>query len=301
MTTTTRACLLLLAGLADFAGPLRAGMDPVAVSSTSSEDYALEKFGAGTPKPETYVFFEGKFFGGTVRDTNLEHAQFLTIAKTLGENLVRQNYFPTKDPKSADLLIVVHWGVTTVYEDPNRQLNSENRSSELTKYNAAVAAAAAPSDNFLDHLAPGTGALNNELAIADLEQMSTGNSIASNAQLLGFRQQLTRAQNQVSAAANGATAEEMGLQQLLAEERYFVILMAYDFHTMKQGYKPDLLWSTRFSVRSPGNTFTKALPAMSRVAADYFGHALDGLKFETPDAPKGKVDVGTPKVVGDGK
>ncbi|HWA10017.1 MAG TPA: hypothetical protein VG838_11250 [Opitutaceae bacterium] len=300
MTRTAPALAFALAALLSPA--LRAGFtNEVAVSSTSTAEYARQKFGPGAPKPESYLFFQGKFFGGATKDSNLEHAQFGAIAKTLAENLVRQNYFPTRDQKNADLLIVVHWGVTTVYEDPNRELNVERKSQELTKYNDAVAAAAAPSDDFLAHLAPDQGPLNNELALADLEQMVTENSIAGNAQLLGFRQELRRAQNQGSAASNGASDDEMKLQLLLAEERYFVILMAYDYHTMKKGTKPKLLWSTRFSITSRGDSFTKALPAMSRAAGDYFGRALDGLKFEAPDVPKGKVDVGTPKVLEDRK
>jgi hypothetical protein len=40
---------------------------------------------------------------------------------------------------------------------------------------------------------------------------------------------------------------------------------------------------------------------MSKVAADYFGHAVDGLKVEQAGEPEGKVEIGTPKVVGAGK
>ncbi len=288
MPKPAAAFLVLLAVLTGLSRPLRAIDDPVAVASTSSEEYAREKFGPAAPKPESYLFFEGKFFGGTTRDPNLEHAQFLAIAKTLGENLVRQNYFPTKDQKKADLLIVVHWGVTTTYEDPNKQ-------DGLDRLNGAIAAeqAAAPS---MDH-----SALNSELAIADLERGTTENSIAYNSRLLGFRGEIAKVENQVSASGSGVTSEEMALRLALNEERYFIILMAYDYHTMKKGTKPTLLWSTRFSIRAPGNSFTQALPVMSRVAADYFGHAVDGLKIETLDAPKGKVEIGIPKVVGDGK
>jgi hypothetical protein len=78
--------------------------------------------------------------------------------------------------------------------------------------------------------------------------------------------------------------------------------MAYDYHTMKKGSTPKLLWSTRFSIRAPGNTFTASLPVMSKAAADYFGRAVDGLKMQKPGAPpEGKVDVGAPRVVPDAK
>lgn len=85
---------------------------------------------------------------------------------------------------------------------------------------------------------------------------------------------------------------------MLNEERSFVILMAYDYRTMKKGTMPMLLWSIRFSVRAPGNFFTTVLPAMSRTSENYFGRNLDGLKFEIPEIHEGKVEVGQPTVVG---
>jgi hypothetical protein len=287
MPRTAAGCLMLLAALAGGPLPLRAA-DPVAVSSSSSPEYAEQKFGPGAPKRETYLFFQGKFFGGTTRDPDLEHAQFNEIVRILAENMVRQNYFPTKDQKNADLLIAVHWGTTTVYEDSNRQFNLERKNSAI-----AAEQAAGPS---MDH-----ELINSELAIDDLEQGATENSIAYNARLLGFRQQLIKEQNTVTASSSGMSNDEISLKLLLTEERYFVILMAYDYRAMTKGAKPRLLWTTRISIRSPGNSFTAALPAMSRVAADYFGRDIDGLKIEKPGAPEGKVEVGVPKVVGDGK
>ena len=279
-------------GLTGFAPLARAGAaDAVAVSSTSTEEYAQQKFGKGDPKPETYLFFQGKFFGGDVRDPNLEHAQFLDIAKTLAENLVRQKYYPTKDQKNADLLIVVHWGVTSIYENPNKQLDAERLYSAQTA--DAAAQEASPS---LDH-----SALNLELAIGDLERGTQENSVAYNARLLGFRRQLENQAGQVIDMNSGMTPEELSLREQLSEERYFVILMAYDYRTMKKDQKPKLLWSTRFSMRSPGHSFTKALPDMSKVASAYFGQALDTLRQETPGAKEGKVELGIPRVVGDGK
>lgn len=282
----------LLLSLTAFVPLARAGAgEAVAVSSTSTEEYAQQKFGKGDPKPESYLFFQGKFFGGDVRDPNLEHAQFLDIAKVLAENLVRQKYYPTKDQKNADLLIVVHWGVTSIYENPNKQLDTERL------YNAQVAdSAAQEASASLDH-----SALNLELAIGDLERGTQENSVAYNARLLGFRQQLANQAGQVVDMNSGMTPEEFSLREQLSEERYFVILMAYDYKTMKKDQKPKLLWSTRFSMRAPGHSFTKSLPDMSKVASAYFGQALDSLKQETPGARDGKVELGIPRVVGDGK
>jgi hypothetical protein len=290
MIKPTATGLMLLAGLAAGSLPLRGSdLDPVAVSSTTSVDYVRGKLDSGAPKPETYLFFQGKFFGGTTRDPNLERAQFNDIAQTLAKNLVKQEYYPTKDQKNADLLLVVHWGATTVYENPNRHDDLDR------KQNAVLAEqAAGPST---DH-----AAVNLELAIGDLEQRVQENSLLYNARLLGYSQELTKDQSKVVANATRVTSNEASLYLDLNEERYFVILMAYDFHTMKKGVRPKLLWSTRFSIRAPGNSFTASLPVMSRVAADYYGQAVDGLKFEkTNTPPEGKVEVGVPTVVGSGK
>ncbi|HWA08774.1 MAG TPA: hypothetical protein VG838_04820 [Opitutaceae bacterium] len=292
-----RRCALL-AGIIALPFPVSAGLlsalwerapDPVAVSSVSTENYAAQKFGPKAPKPETYLFFQGHYFGGTTRDPDLEHAQFLQIAQTLGENMVRQNYFPTKDQKNADLLIAVHWGVTTTYENPNRQM-------DLDRLNDAMATDIAKGPNNMDH-----SEVNSELAIADLEQGTKEYYIKENSRLLGFDRQIAKEAD--PSTASGTTnssfmsSGELDLRQLLDEERFFVILMAYDYHTMKKGTKPTLLWSTRFSVRAASNRFTVVLPEMSKAAADYFGRNMDGLKFEAPGLKQGQVDVGTPTVV----
>ncbi len=285
-------CLALTAALSGGPGRLLGDVvNPVAVSSTASAEYTEQKFIPGAPKPESYLFFQGKFYGGTTRDPDLEHAQFNSIVQILGENMVRQNYFPSKDPKDANLLVVVHWGTTTVYENPNRQDDQERLNELQAKYNAAISAGKHPDP----------GPLNQALAMAETEQVEVQHHIGINAELLGFRQELARDQQKVSASSSGVSSEVGDLLTALAEERYFVILMAYDFHSMKKGSTPKLLWSTRFSIRAAGITFTSALPAMSKVAANYFGHALDGLKLENPGAREGKVDIGVPTVVGNGK
>lgn len=271
--------LALLAGVMAIPSSLRADSlwsiwrhppDPVAVSSTSSDEYARQKFGPTTPKPESYLFFQGKYYGGDIHDADLEHAQFSQIVQTLGQDMVRQNYFPSKDPKNADLLIVVHWGVTKVFQHD---------------------------EGYIEGPAP-KGATISDRLMSQAEHDEEQTNYEDNAVLLGYGQQMSRQQ---SYAVKSISNDEESLFQGLSQERYFVILMAYDYRTMKKGTRPRLLWSTRFSLRASGNTFTAALPMMSRVAADYFGHA-DGIKSVTSDkVSSGKVEIGKPAVVGDGK
>jgi hypothetical protein len=274
---------MLLAACCAYGGSLRAEgfwstflrpPVPVIVSATAVDDYTQKKFGPGAPKPETYLFFQGKFYGGVIRDRDLEHAQFSQIVQTLGQGLIQQNYLPSKDPKNADLLIVVHWGTTEVYQDD------------------LATSMALPNNN--------GGAPTRSLGLLQkLEQEDRQINFEMNAHLLGFGQQLS--QRQAQASANHVSVDEMNLLQNLGDERYFVILMAYDYRTMKKGVRPKLLWSTRFSMQGPGNKFTTALPIMSRVAADYFGHSTGVKSVTISRMPEGKVEVGTPTVVGDGR
>jgi hypothetical protein len=78
--------------------------------------------------------------------------------------------------------------------------------------------------------------------------------------------------------------------------RYFVVLMAYDFQVLWKDKKHKLLWETRYSVRQQGNDFDKLLPAMTKYASQYFGQDTQGIVGRP--LPVGNVEVGTPKSIG---
>ena len=77
--------------------------------------------------------------------------------------------------------------------------------------------------------------------------------------------------------------------------RYFVVLMAYDFQILWKEKRHKLLWETRFSIRERGNDFARMLPSMSMYASQYFGEDSHGL-IRTPIA-EGSVEIGVPKTV----
>jgi hypothetical protein len=77
--------------------------------------------------------------------------------------------------------------------------------------------------------------------------------------------------------------------------RYFVVLMAYDFQALWGHKKLNLLWETRFSLNQRSNEFNKALPAMARYASRYFGQDSHGLVRQTID--EGHVEVGEPTLI----
>ena len=55
----------------------------------------------------------------------------------------------------------------------------------------------------------------------------------------------------------------------IEENRYFVVLMAYDFQLFWKEKKLKVLWETRFSINESRNDFDKALPTIAQYAVSY--------------------------------
>jgi hypothetical protein len=96
------------------------------------------------------------------------------------------------------------------------------------------------------------------------------------------------------------TALDQRRQDLLneiEEDRYFVVLMAYDFQLLWKEKKHKLLWETRFSIRQHQHNFDKDLPTMAQYASQYFGQDTNGLVHR--EVPFGHVEIGAVKSLGD--
>ena len=89
--------------------------------------------------------------------------------------------------------------------------------------------------------------------------------------------------------------ERNDLYEELEENRYFVVLMAYDFQLLWKEKKHKLLWETRFSIGERHNAFDKALPVMVRYASQYFGQNSNGLLRTR--VPEGTVQVKDPTLI----
>ncbi len=255
----------------------------IAVSSTAAPDYIRKKSAAGGMDPETYIFTQGHFLGGDTVDKGLSKTTFSDILRILVPNLAKQNYLPTADVAGADLVIYVHWGLTQVYQDPEKAFAASELNNAVSEYNASIdATGKADSNN-----------LNMALDRRETTEASTMGAIARNAALLGYARSLGKERHNLM-----PTAAEQTMNEELNEERYFIILMAYDNQFKKGLHKQRLLWVTRLSVRSPGNNFADSLPAMSKVGADNFGHQLDELvRVKTP-IQRGSVKLGEMEILG---
>jgi hypothetical protein len=282
--------VILAAAFAITSGLRAERADPVAVAAGADKDYVKSKMGGGgaVPKAESYVFARGSFFGGYLPDSSLADTQFMEIARTLAPGLSTQHFYPAPDKKKADLLIVVHWGITSVEEQTNEGTEVAQMNNDLRGLKSGAIRD--------PHV------INMDLSVQDAKTGIAGSGLSDNAQLLGYNSAFQEEEYRSLGVSSGYTEMDQRLRDDLLDERYFVILMAYDFNTLKEGKKgtkPKLLWSTHFSMRATGHNFTTALPAMSEVAAHYFGKNLDGLLLDARKTPEGKVEVGEPKEVVD--
>jgi hypothetical protein len=92
-------------------------------------------------------------------------------------------------------------------------------------------------------------------------------------------------------------AERQELITEIEENRYFVVLMAYDFPLLWKQKKHKLLWETRFSINERHNAFDHALPVMAQYASKYFGHPTNGLLRN--QVQEGQVEIGDIKSLGE--
>ncbi|HZZ17905.1 MAG TPA: hypothetical protein VFE25_00975 [Opitutaceae bacterium] len=271
-------------------------VEPVSIAAGADRDYVVQKFGStgAHARPETYVFAKGSFFDGAKSDASLEDARFMDIARYLGPDLERQKYFPAKMPKEPDLLIVVHWGMTSVEDDAtNGQADMDRLMADLQAYNSGLQKTSIKDPGFV----------NSDLAVLGAKSARAATSLADNAQLTGYLDEFRKAEYESIGLASGMSDEDRQIREDLSSERYFVILMAYDYKSLKDGRrlgaKPKLLWSIHVSISAIGRNFTEALPAMSHLASAYFGQQTDGLLLNIRDVPAGKVEVGTPRTIED--
>lgn len=290
-------------------------LDFVTVSATASPVYLKERMAKGSPRRETYTFMEGKFFGGETNDPSIDKATFLELAHALAPNLAEQNYFPARTARSANLLIVVNWG-TTLEDfwsgpsggDTEYQLQLAQVNRDLATYQAAAQSNGAMPSQAL----AAASRMYADTNLYQSENMAVTQTYEQgyNAGLLGYTAQLAQDWNHQDPNGIHLSPELTTHLSDLVEERYFVILLAYDYQDILRNYRADHgrtaanrpqplpVWEVRMNVRAAGNNFTQALPAMAKVAASFYGKNLKGLTtLQTEMGKAGHVLVGAPRVL----
>jgi hypothetical protein len=90
--------------------------------------------------------------------------------------------------------------------------------------------------------------------------------------------------------------EHYDLQALLNEERYFIVVIAFDNQKFVKNQEKEILWVTRFSMRANGTSFKQAFPELTATASDYFGKHVKGLARRRSDDDS-HVEVGDIEVL----
>jgi len=85
--------------------------------------------------------------------------------------------------------------------------------------------------------------------------------------------------------------------QAARDERYFVVVSAYDFAAAKEK-KKKLLWQAKLSTPSNGVTLAEVLPSIISAGGPHFGRETKLPELvNAPLAKEGKVEIGTPTIV----
>jgi hypothetical protein len=263
-----------------------------AVASKTSDDYKRTRLPDGTFKPEYYSFGKGGNWGGEIKDPTIDKLSFLDVAGVIAEPLASQKYLPSRDAGKTTLLIMLYWGTTAV---PGPMSDSvavgEFRAAQDFLERATKMDPASVQDAAMAQMSAATAMLNMENGQRDLTDFR-------NAAMLGYD-------------STGVIGTDYGLEvrrtpmkyrrdELISEieeNRYFVVLMAYDFQLLWKQRKHKLLWETRFSIREKDHQFDRDLPAMAQYASQYFGQDTHGLVRK--QVPLGHVEIGDLKSLGE--
>ena len=238
--------------------------DIAAVSARASGYYVRPRLPSGAFVPEYYAFGEGGAWKGVKPDATIDPLNFLDVAHALAAPLERQNYLPSRDPGATGLLVMVYWGTTHSPEESGLGI-------QLVEW-AQI------------------GRL--DLAFAGDQLVEKADKL--NAMMLGYDSWWSATQGDRRGTSVGRDRED--LRGEIEENRYFVVLMAYDFQLLWKQRKHKLLWETRFSIRQRHHDFDRDLPSIARYASRYFGQDTHGLIHD--QVPLGRVDIGDMKSLG---
>ena len=258
----------------------------VVVKSKAHEDFSIAREQDPSKEVLTYAFMKGRFHPGTRNDPAMNNMSFSELVLEIATHLQKQNFLPVPDPHKADLLIVVHYGATSV-QDSFEELQGITSLEDYGFGDGAVASGSLGGGSVdvsaLNAIQDMQFDINKNLTIRQRNQ----GSMNYMAHLIGMEEAFV---------GEIGPSEERYLMNLLNEERYFIVLMAYDIPKLREG-EIHLYWTTRYSIRATGQAFGDALKDMNLVAGNYFGKNMGELvKKRVTD--KSRVELGELEVVG---
>ncbi|MBC2607999.1 hypothetical protein [Pelagicoccus albus] len=291
-----RFCVIALLGMLILSPTLDAKVR-VAVKARSSNAF-LEQRELDHNQPLSYVFAQGDFFGNSTRSDRIKQVDFLEIAETLSESLAAQNFLPAQDQAAADMLLVVHWGAVEKFEDPNRDFALQQAYEGIAEMNQNLPPGASPNSSYTP---PYSDMYSSDQARFD--SLKYNNSLQSErmqenqiAEILGFDDDLAKER-----AKPFATTDEVRMLTQLQQERYLIVVMAWDFQELSKNNKKRLLWTTRISMKALGSSYKDAVLLMSKAGEAYYGNVSEGLETKVYKRDEYKIELGDLEVVESGE
>ena len=268
---------------------------------------------------------------GTVGDITVDRVTYPQVADVAMRLLAQQNYHYAKTKEQAKLLLVLQWGSTLA---PNGGQKDANIASVQEAMKALPGAQADLYESLLRHSSDPTmtpekaaaavksttggfgpsitdpsyrnehavvsasvGAIEGQMLRTLVDNRVRDELNQRNARVLGYLDDLADSNDIRRFAGGGDRYSDLITE--VEESRYYIVVSAYDFPELLKTKKQKLLWQTRVSVRSPGNTFDDSFVAMLKTAAPYFGR--ESGKLVRREEPKGTVELGDLKFLGEAK
>jgi hypothetical protein len=283
---------LMMCGLALLVAGLPAA-ETVAtvVYSRIANGYKRERLADGSFKPEHYALANGGLIAGTGSDNTIARVTYPEVAEISARFLKQQNYHYAQSKEQAKLLLVLNWGATLSYNNANYNQAVQKLSKIVTILNEKkMYGPSTPEDVAVD-------AMVEELLMVKMENRARDQINLPNAKLLGYLDAINEADGIQRWAGGGDRYKDLLTD--IEEPRYYIVISAYDFPELLKGGKKTLLWQTRVSVRSAGNSFDQSFVPMLKTAAKYFG--WDSGKLVREEQEKAKVELGDLKFLGEAK
>jgi hypothetical protein len=243
-----------------------------AVFSRSFNKYERPTRPDGSDKILTYVIANGGVEPGMYADASMDDVKFAGVVRVLGKYLAKQAYFPAKDGKKADLMLVVHWGKTKPGNDEFSR-NLQHQGLDAFAMSQQEKMGTLGQSSILGGSGQTSGPAQEQL-VQGLEEIRFAQDARNeadryNANLLGYTAELSRRDN--PSLYGGAGTAYHDLIEDIESERFYIAVTAFDFQEALQHKKKKGLWRTVASIDARGNRFDERLSTMLDKASRYFG------------------------------
>ena len=246
-----------------------------AVYSSVSNGYERQKLPDGSFKREYYAIARGHYVPGRDKNPSIDGVPFPSIAGLVAQHLAEQNYYLAQDSKSADILLLITWGTTTPFDDIGHKrfennfidaLNGLKLLDNVKPQNLSLDGTQSASDADKE---AAKSRLEQQLVILQAANNDRFKASEANARILGYVTEMNSLGSPARFAGAGSYYND--LTSDLEEERYYVVISAYDFRTAVHDGKRKLLWATRVSISARSNKFDEQLATMLAAAGRQFG------------------------------